>query len=158
MDQEGIKILVVCDHFSKWLSAWLMSSTSASKVTEYLRSCLVIFGILATLVFNNGPLFSSAELISFCTANGIMSNIPPSVIWISRQGVHIVKSIEKNRLLTETVMSHCSIVYRITGKSPVEMIYKTKPRTKLDMLKPSRSGAGQLIHFKGQTRHNIPSY
>ncbi|KAJ8884854.1 hypothetical protein PR048_011050 [Dryococelus australis] len=63
--------LLVCDHYSKWVNAWIMSSTIASKVIEKLRSSFSIFGILSTLITDNGPPLNSDEFMKFCKGNGI---------------------------------------------------------------------------------------
>ncbi|KAJ8867414.1 hypothetical protein PR048_031215 [Dryococelus australis] len=64
-------ILLVCDHYSKWVKAWIMGSTIVSKVIEKLISSFAIFGILSTLVTDNGPPFNSDEFIKFCKGNEI---------------------------------------------------------------------------------------
>jgi hypothetical protein len=47
--------------FTKWIEVWEMTSTSALKVIEKLRSVISRFGISEVIVTDNGPPFGSAE-------------------------------------------------------------------------------------------------
>ena len=65
-------------HTAKWAEVFVVSSTSAQQTIDKLRTMLATHGLLATLVFDNGPPFTSVEFEKFMKANGITHrHIPP---------------------------------------------------------------------------------
>ncbi|KAJ8884729.1 hypothetical protein PR048_010925 [Dryococelus australis] len=63
LQHEGATMLILCDHFSKWVEACLV----------LLKNCVNALPLLEhhPLVFDNGPPFNSEEFNTFCWASGI---------------------------------------------------------------------------------------
>ena len=66
----GSMLLVVVDAHTKWLEVIPMTTTSAEKTIEVLRTLFVSYGLPQKLVSDNGPQFTAS---SFCRP--MVSNI-----------------------------------------------------------------------------------
>lgn len=148
--------LIIIDSYSKWIDVHIMNnSTNASHTIDKLKQTFAIFGIPNSIVSDNGPPFNSDEFISFCQKNGInpIKSPPyhPQSNGLAERGVQTVKKSlvrllleeEKNKssMSMSQKLSHFLFTYRntpttVTGLTPAEMIFKNKPKTRLDLLKP----------------------
>nr|CAI5850583.1 unnamed protein product [Callosobruchus analis] len=150
--------LLIYDQKSKWIDVKLMNKgTNASETIAKLKEVFSIFGLPAEHVSGGGPLFHSADFISFCQSNGITPikcppGHPPSNRYAER-GMQIVKrNLEKalfaergERITEEQILLklssflflHRSTPTVSTDLSPSKCILKLKPRTRFDLLKLS---------------------
>ena len=62
---KGSVYLVVVDYFSRYIEVKQMTSTTATKVIEALKSVFSRYGIPEVLMSNNGPQFACSEVEDF---------------------------------------------------------------------------------------------
>ena len=68
---DGAMLLVVVGSHSKWLEVISMSTTTANKTIDVLRSLFARYWLPQDVVTDNGPQFTSAEFAEFMCENGI---------------------------------------------------------------------------------------
>nr|CAI5869031.1 unnamed protein product [Callosobruchus analis] len=136
---ENKIFLLIVDSKSKWVDIYHMSK---------------VMGLSDMIVSDNGPLFNSAEFTKFCHVNGIeVIKTPPYHAQSNRCAERHVQNVKdaltKHLLSKSTLKIEQRIVnflfsYRNTptscGMSPNEIIFKVKPKTRLDLLKPKNGG------------------
>nr|CAI5836808.1 unnamed protein product [Callosobruchus analis] len=147
--------LLIVDSKSKWVDIHHMGKgTSIEPTIEKLKSTFSVMGLPDMIVSDNGPPFNSAEFTKFCHVNGIeMIKIPPyhpqSNGSAERHVQNVKDALNKYLLSKSTLKIEQRIVnflfsYRNTpttcGMSPNEIIFKVKPKTRLDLLKPKKGG------------------
>lgn len=162
-------LLICIDAYSKWLDVTVMSNTTASSLINVLRKFFSIFGLPGQIVSDNGPPFNSHEFVSFCLHNGIKKTNSPSYHPQSNGMAEVRVGNVKNALkkfVIENAGIKLSIQHQldnfllkfretpstVTHKSPFELVFKYKPRTRLDMLKehiePTNQMATSLKNIK----------
>ncbi|XP_064459074.1 uncharacterized protein K02A2.6-like [Ornithodoros turicata] len=146
--------LVLVDAYSKWVDVLWMSSTTATKTVEKLRTVFATFGLPEVLVSDNGPQFLSAEFADFLSANGIVhKKIPPYHPASNGAAERLVQTVRKNLLkqmkdedqlkTTSNIVwiSFCLLTETLpsptTGKTPSELFLSWTPRTRLSLLHPN---------------------
>lgn len=147
---KGITYFLIVDSRSKWLDVHIMQSTTAPLVIEKLCKTFAIIGIPATLVSDNGPPFNSMEFVNFLKVNGCEAvKTPPYHPQSNGMAERTVQTIKKclsrlgnenPKLTAEVLLQNFLFTYRntpnVTGMSPNEVLFKQKPRTKFDLMKP----------------------
>ena len=87
--------LIVVDAHSKWIEAFPMTSTTAIKTIQILRTTFAHYGIPESIVSDNGPQFISSEFQQFCKTNGIrhilVAAYHPKSNGLAERAVKIVK-------------------------------------------------------------------
>ncbi len=87
--------LVIIDAHSKWIEVFPTSGSTSVIVIEHLRTLFAQFGLLETIVSDNGSCFMSEEFSSFLLANGIKHIISapyhPASNGLAERAVQIVK-------------------------------------------------------------------
>jgi hypothetical protein len=145
-----VTYFLIIDPRSKWMDVHIMQSTTASQVIEKLCKTFAIIGIPATLASDNGPPFCSSEFVNFLKVNGCEAvKTPPYHPESNGMAERTVQSIKNslNRLRKqhptlspEVLLQNLLFTYRnspnSTGMSPNEFLFKQKPRTRFDLLKP----------------------
>lgn len=150
--KNQVTYLLIVDSFSKWIDIHIMSGTTASQTIEKLCKTFATVGLPLELVSDNGPPFTSSEFIKFLLANDIKPiKSPPYHAQSNGIAERTVQTVKKalNKQLQESKYSisiemklqHFLFHYRntpnSTGMSPNEYLFKQKPRTVFDLLKPS---------------------
>ena len=137
---EGKMILILIDAHSKWIEAiHTPNATSASVIVE-LRSLFAQFGILETIVTDNGTCFVSSEFKSFLESNGVkhLTSAPyhPASNGLAEHAVQIVKKGLKKIVQgnIRTRLAQVLFAYRLTpqtttGVSPAELLLGRCPRS-----------------------------
>ena len=59
------------DTYSKWIGMGIVGSTTFTATTDKLKTVFATYGVLETLVLNNGRAFTSLEFQVFLKQNGI---------------------------------------------------------------------------------------
>ncbi|KAJ8885041.1 hypothetical protein PR048_011237, partial [Dryococelus australis] len=112
LQHKGSTMLILYDHFSKWIKACIMQKINAVSVTEKLWDCFVTFGIPYTIV---------------------VIKIPPYHPKANRLAERVVQSLKQNLNKLRNTPSF------LTKQSPADIIFKHKPKTRLSMLKPQQT-------------------
>lgn len=156
----GYTFLILVDSRSKWVEVKLMPErTTATETVLKLKEIFSVFGLPDKLVSDNGPPFNSVEFLSFCQTNGITSIKSPPYhpqsnglaersIQTVKKGLEMAFFLERRKVITkELLLSRLFsflFTYRVTpssttGLSPAQSFFKTRPRTRFDLVKPSFS-------------------
>ena len=150
----GKDYFILVDSHTKWMEIKMMKRTQTSDVLEVLDAIQACFGIIGTLVSDNGPPFSSSTFEGALKKDGInLLHSPPYTPesnGLVEKGVSTVKKVLKKELTETSTKSQIHLAinkfhfkYRntpstATGKTPAEMILKFKPTTFLDFLIPNK--------------------
>lgn len=149
-------LFIVIDSNSKWLEVFPMSTTTAEKTIDILRSLFARYGLPKEIVSDNGPQFTSEDFHKFTSQNGIKhTRVPPyhpASNGAAERSVQIVKKAlvkqmldgdpRKRQLSLQHKLANFLITYRntpqtTTGRSPAELFLKRQPRTRFSLLKPN---------------------
>ena len=140
--------LAIIDTHSKWLEVFKINSTTATATIQILRTTFAHYGLLESIVSDNGPQFTSSEFAQFCHLNGIRHvRVPPyhpSSNGLAEWAVQIFKKGFK-KMSEGSVQDRISLFlfyYRITpqtitGTSPAELLMGRAFRYCLHLLTPS---------------------
>ena len=146
----GHSFLLVTDAYTKWIDAYPVSSQSAQVTIEKLRQSFAIQGLPKTIVSDNGSGFVSEEFEEFAKKNGIrhITTAPyhPASNGLAERTVQTLKrSLAKlkenskesiNTQVSRFLFAHRNTPNAVTGVAPSELVFKHKPQTRLDQLKP----------------------
>ncbi|XP_054283403.1 uncharacterized protein K02A2.6-like [Macrosteles quadrilineatus] len=132
-----------------------MTGTTANHTIEKLRHCFATFGLQNTVVTDGGPQFRSEEFDSLLKTIGVHRIFTPpyhpAFNGLAERAVQTVKDAFRKQMLHDAKhncsrsIQHCIdsflFVYQntphsITGMTPSEAIFKYKPKTHLNLLKP----------------------
>lgn len=170
----NLVFLILIDDKSKWTEVKLMNKgTNIRETILALKQIFSVFGLPAELVSDNGPPFNSFEFTAFCQANGIQFiRIPPQHPQSNGLGEKNVQTIKKGlvrslfkerekELNTNTILNrlenflfvHRNTPSTSTGLSPAEALFKFRPRTRYDLLKPW-SNKQKTINITGLKLYN----
>ncbi|XP_055590030.1 uncharacterized protein K02A2.6-like [Uranotaenia lowii] len=141
---DGENLLVCVDYYSRYLEVIIMDDISTTSTIAELLTVFSRYGTPVSIRADNGPQFSSTEFKDFCMEYGIklVSTIPywPAMNGeVERQNRSILKRIRiahslgkdwKTELRQYILMYH-SAKQSTTGKSPAELMFNRKVRTKL---------------------------
>ena len=142
--------LVVVDAHLKWLEVFQMHTATSRATIQQLQALFAQFGLPQMIVTDNGPCFSSEEFTLFLKNNCILhlKSAPyhPSTNGLAERAVQTFKQGMKKfteRDLRDRI-SHFLAHYRTTphtttGVYPAELLLGRRPRTRLDLLRPSVS-------------------
>ncbi|XP_031346519.1 uncharacterized protein K02A2.6-like [Photinus pyralis] len=150
--------LILVDDKSGWCEVKLMDrGTNIHETILKLKQIFSVFGLPVELVSDNGPPFgNSYDFTSFCHSNGIrFIRIPPKhpeSNGLGEKGVQTIKKGLQRSLFKggEQVVTIAMMLNKLenflfvhrntpntsTGLSPAECIFKIRPRTRFDLLKP----------------------
>ena len=67
-------IFVAVDKFTKWIEAKPVASITAAKAVEFISEIIHRFGIMNTIITDNGTQFTARKFTTFCDAKGIKVN------------------------------------------------------------------------------------
>lgn len=143
--------LLVIDAYSKFLEIIPMHQITASQVIVQLRKIFARFGLPFSVITDNGPTWTSTDFATFLQLNGIRHSLTapyhPATNGAAERAVQTIKKCTKiaikegkdvnvsiDRFLFDyRNVSHCS-----TCKSPSELMFGRKLRSRFDLLRPSR--------------------
>ena len=133
---------------SKWMGVHIMQSTASATTIVKLREIFATHGLPETIVSDNGPNFTSAELENFLSKNGIkhtkVSPYHPASNGQVEQAVRVfkegIKKMEEGTMqdkLSRFLLKYRTTPHTTTGVTPTELLMKRKLRTKLDLIVPN---------------------
>ena len=67
-------IFVAVDKFTKWIEAKPVASITAAKAVEFITEIIHRFGVMNTIITDNGTQFTAREFTTFCDTLGIKIN------------------------------------------------------------------------------------
>ena len=119
-----------------------MTTATALTTTQQLRQLFSQFGIPETVVLDNGPQFSSADLQAFCETNEIhhirVTPYHPSSNGLAERAVKIVKlGLKKqtqgslNDKLARVLFQYRNTPHTTTGMIPAELLMGRTLRSRL---------------------------
>lgn len=140
--------LIMVDAHSKWPEVlYMKNGTTAEKTIEALRAVFGRMGLCEEIVSDNGPPFASREFKEFLRNNGIRQILsapyhPSSngeaerFVRTFKKGVKCGGRKSRNHACQQFLLSYRSTPHSTTGKTPSEMIFGRRIRTRLDLVKP----------------------
>ena len=143
----GKMFLILINSHSKWIEAFCTPNATTTTVIEVT---FARFGLPDTIVSDNGPCFVSEEFKQYLQQNGIkqITSAPyhPATNGLAERAIQVVKRGLK-KVMDGTIQARIARVlftYRITpqsttGISPAELLMGRRPKSRLDLLKPSVS-------------------
>ncbi|XP_040072060.1 uncharacterized protein K02A2.6-like [Ixodes scapularis] len=164
-------LLVLVDVHSKWVEVFVMSSTTAEKTMEKLRSVFAAYGLPEEVVTDNGPQFTAKNFTEFLLRNGVRhTRTPPYHPASNGSAERCVQTVKRDllrQLLDENSLGvRKTLQHRIdqflfryrntptttTGQTPAELFLSWKPRTRLTLLQPDleRRIADRFFKIKSQ--------
>lgn len=144
---SGDHILIVVDYYSRFYEVEVLRSYTASVTISRLRDMFARHGNPRIMVCDNGQPFASAELREWAENRGIqIRHVAP--YWpqangeVERQNRSVVKRLKIAQIekrpwkeeLADYLLMYRSTPHTTTGKSPAEMLFGRKLRTKMPEL------------------------
>lgn len=141
---SGEHILVVVDYFSRFYEIAYMRGTTARQTIHELDKIFFTHGLPSSIRSDNGPQFISQEFKAYCEHMGIehrrvTPRWPQANGEVERQNASLVKRIkiaygesrDYKLEIRKYMTSYRSIPHPSTGKSPAELLYGRRIRTKM---------------------------
>ncbi|XP_055585371.1 uncharacterized protein K02A2.6-like [Uranotaenia lowii] len=170
---QGADFLVLVDSYSKWLEVYPVRTLTSKQTSEKLAEYISRFGLISTLVSDNGTAFTSEEFQAFCSSRGIkhLTTAPysPCSNGAAENAVKTVKAALK-KLASDpsfakrpiSVQLHLFLeMYRATthtstGESPFKRMFGREMRIRFDNLK-SRSTIRQkeTVEYQNRTKKDV---
>ena len=142
--------LIIVDSYSKWVECHIVNTATSNSTCDKLRCSFATMGLPDVIVSDNATAFTSEELSQFMKKNSIrhVTSAPyhPSTNGAAERTVQDFKRTLK-KLSGSSKVSLESQVARflytqhntpstVTGLSPAEILFKKKPKTRLDLMRP----------------------
>ena len=142
----GNYFLILVDANSRWIEVHLVNSTSTEATVKVLRQIFSTHGLPQQIVSDNGPSFTSHEFKEYMTTNGIRHSLTapyhPRSNGLAERAVQTFKAAVKKMDGPLHIRIACFLFsYRITlqsttGRSPAELLFGRRLRSKLDFAHP----------------------
>lgn len=164
------QFLVAIDAHTKWVECYVMEKTDSKSVLDKLSDIFCRYGLVRTLVTDNGSNFVSNEFEEFCNSNGInhLTSAPyhPAS---NGQAENTVKSVKKalkiilkptdNQNLTQKIINKYLFDYRnsvhcTTGFSPAQLMFGRPLRGRFDLLRDN-TGEPSTMSLSTQAKQNV---
>nr|XP_029715715.1 uncharacterized protein K02A2.6-like [Aedes albopictus] len=143
-------LLIVVDAYSKWLEVKVTSTSTTAATIGIMDELFSRYGVLVTVVSDNGPQFTAVEFKDFLQKSGVKFHklsapYHPATNGQAERYVQTTKDALKAMGTTaSTLHSNLNIFlqqYRLaphatTGESPSKLFIGRNIRTRLDLLKP----------------------
>ena len=146
----GHMFLVVVDAHSKWLEVFQMPAATTRATIQQLQALFAQFGLPQTIVTDNGPCFSSEEFALFLKNNGILhlksapyhpstNGLAERAVQTFKQGMKKFTDGDLRDRISRFLAHYRTTPHTTTGVCPAELLLGRRPRTRLDLLRPSVS-------------------
>lgn len=142
--------LVAVDAYSKWVECFELNKSNSVQIIDKLQEIISRFGIMDTIVSDNGAYFTSQEFKHFCSLNGIKHlTSPPYSPASNGQAEAYVKIVKKalkgiiasgcsklefNNKLREFLFSYRNSKHSVTEESPAKLLFGKQLKSRLDLL------------------------
>lgn len=170
---DGQYLLVVVDYYSRFMEVSEMHSITAGDTISELAIMFSRYGLPMTLRVDNGPQLNERceEFRGFCEENGIklVNTIP---FWpamngeVERQNRSLLKRLRIAQELgkdwrvemRQYLLTYHSTNHSTTGRSPAELMFGRRIRTKLPQVPPSRLEDGEVRERDAVTKEKGRMY
>lgn len=169
---KNFHFLVVIDSYSKFVEVFKTKDITSSFTIRKLRELFCRYGLVDTLVSDNGSQFTSSEFQTFLSLNGIKHSLTaPGHPSTNGQAENFVKTLKKSiyanldgnrdanidQILCRFLMDYRNMIHCSTGESPAKIFFGRELKTRFSNLKPPTikeklklSQEKNIIHHKGK--------
>ena len=145
-------VLVLQDHFSKYLVAYVMKDQTACTAAETLRNGYFrLFGAPAYLVSDQGKAFMGHVITHLCELYGVQklrtspyhAQTNGQVEHMNQMIIRMIGKLEEDRKacwskhLSELLLAYNATCSAVTGYSPYYLLFGRRPRIPVDYLFPT---------------------
>ena len=145
-------VMVMQDHFSKYVVAYVIKDQTARTTAETLRNGYFrLFGTPAYLISDQGKAFTGHLITKLCELYGVqkLRTLPyhaqsnGQVEWMNQTIIHMIGKLEQNKRahwsehLPEMLAAYNGTCSAVTGYSPYFLLFGRKARMPLDYLFPT---------------------
>ena len=145
-------VLVLQDHFSKYIVAYVVKDQTARTAAETLRNGYFgLFGAPAYLVSNQGKAFTGHVIMHLCELYGVQklrtspyhAQTNGQVERMNQTIIHMISKLEEDRKacwsehLPELLFAYNATRSAVTGYSPYYLLFGRRPRIPVDYLFPT---------------------
>ena len=145
-------VLVLQDHFSKYVVAYVVKDQTACTATETLRNGYFgLFGAPAYLVSDQGKAFMGHIITHLCELYGVQklrtspyhAQTSGQVERMNQTIIHMIGKLEEDRKacwsehLPELLLAYNATHSAVTGYSPYYLLFGRRPRIPVDYLFPT---------------------
>ena len=145
-------VLVLQDHFSKYVVAYVVKDQTARTAAETLRiRYFGLFGAPAYLVSDQGKAFTGHIITHLCELYGVQklrtspyhAQTNGQVEHMNQTIIHMIGKLEEDRKacwsehLPELLMAYNATRSAVTGYSPYYLLFSRRPRIPIDYLFPT---------------------
>ena len=145
-------VLVLQDHFSKYIVTYVVKDQTACTATETLRNGYFgLFGAPAYLVSDQGKAFTGHVITHLCELYGVQklrtspyhAQTNGQVERMNQMIIHMIGKLEEDRKacwsehLPELLLAYNATHSTVTGYSPYYLLFGRRPRIPVDYLFPT---------------------
>ena len=145
-------VLVLQDHFSKYVVAYVVKDQTARTAAETLRiGYFGLFGTPVYLVSDQGKAFTGHVITHLCELYGVQklrtspyhAQTNGQVEHMNQTIIHMISKLEEDRKacwskhLPELLMAYNATHSAVTGYSPYYLLFGSRPRIPVDYLFPT---------------------
>ena len=145
-------VLVLQDHFYKYVVAYVVKDQTARTAAETLRiGYFGLFGAPASLVSDQGKAFTGHVITHLCELYGVQkprtspyhAQTNSQVERMNQKIIHMIGKLEEDRKacwsehLPELLMAYNATRSAVTGYSPYYLLFSRRPRIPVDYLFPT---------------------
>ncbi|XP_024885583.1 uncharacterized protein K02A2.6-like [Temnothorax curvispinosus] len=148
----GHNFLILVDAHTKWPEIHIVKNITSQTTINICRQYFCTYGLPRYFVTDNGRSFTSNEFTNFLKVNGIIHKrtapFHPATNGQAERYVQTLKNalkrMQSNHTNVHVDLQKLLLQYRNTphagtGKTPAEMLFARKIRTRLDLLRPFES-------------------
>ena len=145
-------VLVLQDHFSKYIVAYVVKDQTACTATETLRiEYFGLFGAPTYLVSDQGKTFTGHVITHLCELYGVQklrtspyhAQTNGQVERMNQTIIHMISKLEEDKKacwskhLPELLMAYNATCFAVTSYSPYYLLFGRRPRIPVDYLFPT---------------------
>ena len=153
---ENKMFLIILDSFSKWVEAFQLQNLTSKTVIEKIRECIARFGLIETLVSDNGGQFKSFDFENFCLKNGIkhLTSAPyhpqsngaaENAVKSFKNGIYKALSDPKNinisfaTIVNRYLFNYRSSIHATTAETPFKKMFGRDMKIHFDRMIPRQT-------------------
>lgn len=171
---KNFHFFIIIDAFSKFVEVFKTKDLTTAFTIRKLRELFSRYGLVDTLVSDNGPQFTSYEFKNFLALNGIKHVLtPPGHPSTNGQAENFVKTFKKSilanldqnkdanldQILCRFLMDYRNMKHCTTTESPAMLFFGRKLKTRFSLLKPPttkqnilKSQDNNIVHHNGNRK------